>query len=93
MNRRFDIRLTEAARAAAAELEKEGRALRFSVSRSGCCSMAVSIYPDAERVNDQVLEFDGIRILTRDEYPEMHWSGIIDYKPRGLHKGFSWKAR
>ena len=70
---RFDIKLTEEAKAAAEALAAEGKDLRFAVTRSGCCSI------------------DGIHILSRDEYPELQWSGTIDYKAKGLHKGFSWK--
>ncbi|MBQ6371203.1 MAG: hypothetical protein IJJ21_06460 [Firmicutes bacterium] len=88
---RFDIKLTEEAKAAAEALAAEGKDLRFAVTRSGCCSIAVSIYPDAERMGDHVMEVDGIHILSRDEYPELQWSGTIDYKAKGLHKGFSWK--
>ena len=88
---RFDIKLTEEAKAAAEALAAEGKDLRFAVARSGCCSIAVSIYPDAERMGDHVMEVDGIHILSRDEYPELQWSGTIDYKAKGLHKGFSWK--
>ena len=53
MNGRFDIKLTDAARDAARQLEEEGMAIRFTVARSGCCSMAVSIYPDTERITDE----------------------------------------
>lgn len=91
MNKRFQITVTDAAKEAAEQLAAEGKYLRFSVGRSGCCSMAVSIYPDVERVSDQVIEADGVRILTKDEYPDLTWIGVIDYKAKGLHKGFSWK--
>ncbi len=91
MGKKYDIRLTEAAREAALELQAEGKAIRFSPARSGCCSMAVTLYPDVERVNDTVIEVDGVRILTRDEYPEMDWTGTIDHKARGLHKGFQFR--
>lgn len=89
--KRFNITLTEAARQAAQECAQDGKDLRFSVGRSGCCSMSVSIYPDVERMGDQVVEADGIRILVKDEYPELQWNGTIDYKGKGLHKGFSWR--
>ena len=88
---RFEIRLTDEARQAARKLAEEGRYLRFAVTRSGCCSMAVAIYPDAERVGDEVIEVDDVRVLVKDEYPDLHWNGTIDYKAKGLHKGFSWK--
>lgn len=91
MNKRFQITLTEAAKEAAMQLAEEGKCLRFSVGRSGCCSMSVSIYPDTERVTDQVIDVDGIRILTKDEYPDLTWIGVIDYKAKGLHRGFTWK--
>ena len=88
---RFDIKLTQAAKEAALDLASQNKAIRFTVTRSGCCSMAASIYPDAERVGDLILEADGVRILTRDEYPELTWIGTIDYKSRGLHRGFIWR--
>lgn len=88
---RFNITMTDAAKKAAAQCAQEGKDLRFSVSRSGCCSIAVSIYPDTERVTDQVIDIDGIRILTKNEYPDLRWNGTIDYKAKGLHKGFSWR--
>lgn len=88
---RFQIQLTDAAREAATALQGEGKYIRFTVARSGCCSMSVKIYPDVERVTDQVIEVDGIRILIKDEYPELTWIGTIDYKGKGLHKGFSWR--
>ena len=91
MKSRFDIKLTDAAKDAARQLEEEGMAIRFTVARSGCCSMAVSIYPDTERITDEVIEVDGIWILTKNEYPDLHWAGTIDYKAKGLHKGFAWK--
>ena len=40
---RFNIKLTEEAKAAAEALAAEGKDLRFAVTRSGCCSIAVSI--------------------------------------------------
>lgn len=43
-------------------------------------------------MSDHVLDIEGVPILVRDEYPEMHWSGLIDYKAKGLHKGFHWKT-
>ena len=92
MDRRFDIRLTEAAKAAGLQVAAEGKGIRFSVVRSGGCSLAVTLYPDAERMSDHVLDIEGVPILVRDEYPEMHWSGLIDYKAKGLHKGFHWKT-
>jgi len=88
---RFQIQLTDAAKEAAKALQDEDKYIRFTVARSGCCSMAVKLYPDAERVTDQVIEVDGVRILTKDEYPELTWIGTIDYKEKGLHKGFSWR--
>ena len=91
MDNRYNIRLTEAAKAAGLALAEEGKGIRFSIVRSGCCSMAVSLYPDVEKSSDQVITIDGVPILTGNEYPEMHWSGLIGYKPKGLHKGFHWK--
>ena len=88
---RFNIKMTDEAKAAAARYAEEDKALRFSVERSGCCSMSVSIYPDFERDRDEVMEVEGIRILTRNEYPELGWVGTIDYKSKGLRKGFTWK--
>ena len=89
---RFDIKLTADAKAAAERCAEEGKNLRFAVGRSGCCSVAVSIYPDVERVTDEVIDVDGIRVLTKkDEYPDLQWAGTIDYKEKGLHKGFAWK--
>lgn len=89
--KRFNIQLTDAARDAAKELEKDDKFIRFAVARSGCCSMAVNIYPDTERITDEIIEVDGIRILTRNEYPELVWNGTINYKSKGLHKGFYWR--
>ncbi len=91
LEKRFQIQLTDAAKEAAMELQQEDKYIRFSVARSGCCSMAVHLYPDTERITDQAIEVDGIRILTKNEYPELTWIGTIDYKKKGLHKGFSWK--
>ena len=91
MKNRFDISLTEAAKNAAEKLAEEGMFLRFAVTRSGCCSMAVSIYPDAERVNDEIIEADGVRLLTKNEYQDLIWRGTIDYKEKGLRRGFIWK--
>lgn len=88
---KHEIRLTDAAKEAAKKLEEEEMAIRFCVTRSGCCSMSVVLYPDRERVNDKVIEVDGVRILSKDEYPDLQWNGTIDYKDRGLHKGFRWK--
>ena len=87
---RFEITLTEAAKAAAAEME-EGKCLRFSVTRSGCCSIAIRIFPDVERTGDQVIEADGVRIVTNGEYPDLEWKGTIDYRTKGLRKGFVWR--
>lgn len=91
MDKRYDIKLTEAAKEAGLQLAAEGKGIRFSVGRSGCCSMTVTLYPDVERVADQVIDIEGVPIFARDEYPEMNWFGLIDYKPKGLHKGFKWK--
>ncbi|MBQ6401901.1 MAG: hypothetical protein IJI20_06420 [Firmicutes bacterium] len=88
---RFDITLTDAAKEEARKCAEEGKDLRFSVSRSGCCSIAISIFPDAERDTDEVIEVDGIRIVTNGEYPDLEWKGTIDYKTKGLRKGFVWK--
>ena len=89
------IRLTDAARTAATELKEEGYALRFSVRSQGCCNLAVRIFPvpdpAGEAIPDDILIVDGIRILFDNEYPDFTWVGTIDYKEKGLHKGFHWK--
>ena len=88
----FDIKLTQAAQDKARELAAEGKALRLSFSKSGCCGLSVMISPDVERVGDQVMEVDGIRILTVDKYPDLQWFGTIDYREKGLlRRGFIWK--
>ena len=38
-----------------------------------------------------MLIVDGIRIFFDNEYPDFTWVGTIDYKEKGLHKGFHWK--
>ena len=38
-----------------------------------------------------ILDVDGIHILFDDTYDEFTWVGSIDYKEKGLHKGFHWK--
>ena len=88
---KFDIKMTPAAEDKARELAAEGRDLRISISRSGCCGVAVTIAPDVERTGDQLMEVDGIRILTRDEYPDLQWYGTMDYREKGLRRGFVWK--
>lgn len=88
---KYDITLTAAAKEAAEELKKEDKVLRFSVSRSGCCSVSVSIYPDVERLKDKIIDVDGYTVVTRDEYPDLTWRGTIDHKDSGLRKGFVWK--
>lgn len=89
---RFDIQMTESAKAAARHCASEGRDLRFAVRKCGCSSMAVSIYPDVERATDRVIEIDDIRVLSgKNDYPDLQWVGTIDYKTKGLHKGFVWK--
>ena len=99
------IQLTDAARAAATELKEEGYALRFSVRAQGCCNLAVRIFPvpdladmegqneelPAEAIPEDMLIVDGIRIFFDNEYPDFTWVGTIDYKGKGLHKGFHWK--
>ncbi len=101
--KQHSIRLTDAARAAASELKEEGYALRFSVRQQGCCNLAVRIFPvpdpaagqdekpPAEAILEDILIVDGIRILIGNEYPDFTWVGTIDYKGKGLHKGFHWK--
>ena len=88
---RYDISMTPAAKAAAENLKQEGKALRFSVARSGCCSVSVSIFPDVERVTDRSIEVDGCTVVMKDEYPDLTWRGVIDYKEKGLKKGFLWR--
>ena len=62
-----------------------------SVSASGCCAISVSLYPDYQKDGDKVIDIEGVPLFVRDEVPEMKWFGLIDYKPKGLHKGFQWK--
>lgn len=38
-----------------------------------------------------VLSVDGVRILMDDSFPDFTWVGTIDYKEKGLHKGFHWR--
>ena len=89
------IQLTDAARAAATELKEEGYALRFSVRAQGCCNLSIRIFPVPEpaegAIPEDILTVDGIRILFDNEYPDFTWVGTIDYKEKGLHKGFHWK--
>lgn len=85
------IQLTDAARAAAIELKEEGYALRFSVRSQGCCNLSIRIFPEKESLTDNILDVDGIHILFDDTYDEFTWVGSIDYKEKGLHKGFHWK--
>ena len=42
-------------------------------------------------IPEDILTVDGIRILFDNEYPDFTWVGTIDYKEKGLHKGFHWK--
>jgi Fe-S cluster assembly iron-binding protein IscA len=93
------IQLTDAARAAAIALKEEGYALRFSVRSQGCCNLSIRIFPEkdplakaaADALPDNILDVDGIHILFDDTYDEFTWVGSIDYKEKGLHKGFHWK--
>jgi Fe-S cluster assembly iron-binding protein IscA len=93
------IQLTDAARAAAIALKEEGYALRFSVRSQGCCNLSIRIFPEKDPLNettgdalpDNILNVDGIHILFDDTYDEFTWVGSIDYKEKGLHKGFHWK--
>ncbi len=93
------IQLTDAARAAAIALKEEGYALRFSVRSQGCCNLSIRIFPEKDPPNeatgdalpDNILNVDGIHILFDDTYDEFTWVGSIDYKEKGLHKGFHWK--
>ena len=47
--------------------------------------------PPAEAILEDILIVDGIRIFFDNEYPDFTWVGTIDYKEKGLHKGFHWK--
>ena len=40
---------------------------------------------------DTVIDIEGVPLFVKDDIPEMKWFGLIDYKPKGLHKGFQWK--
>lgn len=88
---KFDLKMTQSAKDKAQELASEGKNLRISISRSGCCGVAVTISPDVERTGDRVIEVDGIRVLTRDEYPDLQWYGTMDYREKGLRRGFVWQ--
>ena len=91
MDSRFDIKFTELAKQEGIELFAEGYGIRFAVSRSGCCAINVSLYPDAKKEGDTVIDIEGVPLFVKDDIPEMKWFGLIDYKPKGLHKGFQWK--
>lgn len=91
MDSRYDIKLTEAAKQVGMQLAAEGKGIRFSISRSGCCAIDVSLYPDVEKENDKVIDLEGIPLFVRNEIPEMKWFGLIDYKSKGLHRGFQWR--
>ena len=91
MDSRYDIKFTELAKQEGLELVEEGLGVRFSVSRTGCCAISVSLYPDYQKEGDKVIDIEGVPLFVRDEVPEMKWFGLIDYKPKGLHKGFQWK--
>ena len=45
----------------------------------------------AGAIPEDLLIVDGIRIFFDNEYPDFTWVGTIDYKEKGLHKGFHWK--
>ena len=91
MDSRYDIKFSELAKQEGLELAAEGYGIRFSASRSGCCAVSVSVYPDLKKEGDRVIDIEGVPLFVRDEIPEMNWFGLIDYKPKGLHKGFQWK--
>lgn len=91
MNNRYDIKLTDAAKQVGSQLAAEGKGIRFDVSRSGCCAISVSLYPDVKKGSDRVIDIEGVPLFVRNEYPEIKWFGLIDYKTKGLHKGFQWR--
>ena len=68
MDSRFDIKFTELAKQEGVELAAEGYGIRFAVSRSGCCAINVSLYPDAKKEGDTVIavnveEAEAIKIM------------------------------
>ena len=47
---------------------------------------------DDNKINVLLLGTSGAGKSTLiNEVPELKWFGLIDYKPKGLHKGFQWK--
>ena len=66
MDSRFDIKFTELAKQEGVELAAEGYGIRFAVSRSGCCAINVSLYPDAKKEGDTVIDIEGVPLFVKD---------------------------
>ncbi|MDG2355920.1 MAG: iron-sulfur cluster assembly accessory protein [Paracoccaceae bacterium] len=67
-------------------------ALRLDLKKGGCAGMEYSMqYVDAPEKNEEVIEFDGVKIIVAP-LAQMHLFGtLIDYEDGILESGFKFK--
>lgn len=63
--------------------------MKVDLVKSGCCSMAFTLYKDIKRGDDTMVEVDGLNILVTPRAKMALAAGTIDYKRRGLSKAFT----
>ncbi len=55
--------ITDEAREVMKEIEEQGCYARLSLSKSGCCSYKVDVYPDKALGKDTITEVNGVHMI------------------------------
>ncbi|MGL4483876.1 MAG: HesB/IscA family protein [Anaerovoracaceae bacterium] len=84
----MDITFSPEAKEKAEEIQASGKILRLKLIKSGCCSYAF-VFGESEPIRgDTLIEHEGLKIALGDEAIELMQRVKIDYKRKGLRKGF-----
>lgn len=69
------------------ELER-GSHMRIDITHSGCCGYALTILPSLGKPDDISIDVDGLSLAVAKDVNEFIRNIKIDYKRRGIRKGF-----
>lgn len=85
----MEIKVTQAAKEQIMTITNPDHYMKVDLVKSGCCSMAFTLYEDIKRGDDIMVEVDGLKLLFTPRAKMALAAGTIDYKRRGLFKAFT----
>lgn len=82
------ITLTENAKIKIISETEQGSYLKVMLNRAGCCSYALQFLPWKREAGDISVDIDGVTVHVAESAVEFLNNVQIDYKTKGIRKGF-----